>query len=213
MKLNKVLALALSGVMAVSMLAGCSGNPGNGGQEGEGEQVPATGIVAAVNNGQDADNKVKVNFTANTTLDGQLARALAAAGEDASEDDVRESIADMVEGTELVDGQVDKTLNPGTAAVNKEEGKQKQVIGVAVKKATDNYSESAAEKEIVEYVNKLLDGLKLDESAGKKVDEDYAAYSYTGNVSMTQVTKLDGTTCYYAAIVITVDCTIKTVTV
>ena len=28
MKLNKVLALALSGVMAVSMLAGCSGAPG-----------------------------------------------------------------------------------------------------------------------------------------------------------------------------------------
>lgn len=39
MKLNKVLALALSGVMAVSMLAGCSGNPGNGGQEGEQGEV------------------------------------------------------------------------------------------------------------------------------------------------------------------------------
>ena len=37
MKLNKVLALALSGVMAVSMLAGCSNNSGNGGQNG-GEQ-------------------------------------------------------------------------------------------------------------------------------------------------------------------------------
>lgn len=39
MKLNKVLALALSGVMAVSMLAGCSGAPVNGEQEGEQGEV------------------------------------------------------------------------------------------------------------------------------------------------------------------------------
>ena len=31
MKLNKVMALALSGLMAVSMLAGCAGNPDGGG--------------------------------------------------------------------------------------------------------------------------------------------------------------------------------------
>ena len=39
MKLNKVLALALSGVMAVSMLAGCSDAPVNGEQEGEQGEV------------------------------------------------------------------------------------------------------------------------------------------------------------------------------
>ena len=56
MKLNKVLALALSGVMAVSMLAGCSNNSGNGGQNGE-EQTPATIQVAAVLNEEQADNR------------------------------------------------------------------------------------------------------------------------------------------------------------
>lgn len=39
MKLNKVLALALSGVMAVSMLAGCSGNPADGEQGGDQGEV------------------------------------------------------------------------------------------------------------------------------------------------------------------------------
>ena len=50
MKLNKVLALALSGVMAVSMLAGCSNNSGNGGQNGE-EQPPVddTTIASVLN--------------------------------------------------------------------------------------------------------------------------------------------------------------------
>ena len=64
MKLNKVLALALSGVMAVSMLAGCSGNSGNGGQNGEGEQAPATGVSANVGNliKADLDEDVNIDF-------------------------------------------------------------------------------------------------------------------------------------------------------
>ena len=148
MKLNKVLALALSGVMAVSMLAGCSNNSGNGGQNGE-EQVPATGIVAAVNNGQDADNDVQINFTADTTLDSQLTRALAAAGEDATYQEVRNSIVDMIDNSVAIERSNAKSiLNPGTGNVDKEDGTQ--VIGVAVRKTTDNYSEAAAENEVVD---------------------------------------------------------------
>ena len=211
MKLNKVLALALSGVMAVSMLAGCSGNSGNGGQEGEGEQTPATGIVAAVNNGQDADNKVKINFAANTTLDSQLARALAASGEDATVTDVRSKIVDMIDDSVAIDGSnVGDVLNPHTNAVD---DKGEQIVGVAVKVCSDNFSETAAQNEVVKYVNDLLDGLKIDRSTGKVVGDEFVAYGYSADVSMTQVTKLDGTTRYYAAIVITVDCTVETVTV
>ena len=70
MKLNKVLALALSGVMAVSMLAGCSGNPGNGGQEGEGEKPPVVTTDAA-----DVLNKIQgvVKFDDDATLNGYMA--------------------------------------------------------------------------------------------------------------------------------------------
>ena len=210
MKLNKVLALALSGVMAVSMLAGCSGNSGNGGQNGE-EQVPATGIVAAVNNGQDADNDVKINFTADTTLDSQLTRALAAAGEDADASDVRGKIVSMIDGSKAINtSNARDVLNPGTSTID---DNGEQVIGVAVIKTADNYSETAAENQVVDFVNNLLGNLVNDWSDGKTVGDDYAAFSYTGNVSMTQVTKLNGTTNYYAAIVITVDCTVETVTV
>ena len=210
MKLNKVLALALSGVMAVSMLAGCSNNSGNGGQNGE-EQVPATGIVAAVNNGQDADNDVKINFTADTTLDSQLTRALAAAGEDATQGDVRSKLVDMITDSIAIDGStVAAHLNPHTGDID---DNGEQIVGVAVKVCNDNFSETAAQNEVVEYVNGLLNDLRVDRSNNKKVGEEYAAYSYAGNVSMTQVTKLDGTTRYYAAIVITVDCTVETVTV
>lgn len=210
MKLNKVLALALSGVMAVSMLAGCSGNPGNGGQEGE-EQTPATGIVAAVNNGQDADNKVKINFTADTTLDSQLARALAAAGDYANRDRVRSSLLDMIDDSVVLDGATVKTaMNPATQRTV-EDGEQ--VVGVAVYKVNNNYTETAAENAVAEYVNDLVKELVPDTSAGVTVGKDYVAYDYTGTVSMTEVTKLDGTTSYYAAIVVTLTCNIETVTV
>ena len=68
MKLNKVLALALSGVMAVSMLAGCSGNPGNGGQEGEQPPVVTTDAAEVLNKIQST-----VKFDDDATLNGYMA--------------------------------------------------------------------------------------------------------------------------------------------
>ena len=68
MKLNKVLALALSGVMAVSMLAGCSGNPGNGGQEGEQPPVVTTDATEVLNKIQST-----VKFDDDATLNGYMA--------------------------------------------------------------------------------------------------------------------------------------------
>ena len=68
MKLNKFLALALSGVMAVSMLAGCSGNPGNGGQEGEQPPVVTTDAAEVLNKIQST-----VKFDDDATLNGYMA--------------------------------------------------------------------------------------------------------------------------------------------
>ena len=80
MKLNKVLALALSGVMAVSMLAGCSNNSGNGGQNGE-EQPPVDDTtIASVLNDEQADNDVKVNFTYSSSLETALQKTLSVVG-------------------------------------------------------------------------------------------------------------------------------------
>lgn len=87
MKLNKVLALALSGVMAVSMLAGCSGNSGNGGQEGEQPPV-ADNTIASVLNDEQKDNEVKVNFTYSDSLEAALQKTLAVVGGKADADKV-----------------------------------------------------------------------------------------------------------------------------
>ena len=52
MKLNKVLALALSGVMAVSMLAGCKGGSANGEQDNTEQPVVSTDAVKVMNDAQ-----------------------------------------------------------------------------------------------------------------------------------------------------------------
>ena len=72
MKLNKMLALALSGVMAVSMLAGCSGAPSNG-EEGQ-EQPPVSSSVATVM----GTYMSKYEFTSSSEQAGYLAQAVKA---------------------------------------------------------------------------------------------------------------------------------------
>ena len=76
MKLKKIASLALAGIMAVSMLAGCSnGENNNGGNSGDDNTVitpSTTPVVDAVNKGQDVTNDVKITFTADSKLKDYL---------------------------------------------------------------------------------------------------------------------------------------------
>lgn len=70
MKLNKILALALSGVMAVSMLAGCSGKTDNG---DEGNQPPVVASDAATSMNTYLDS---FEFSTSTEQSAYLTEAL-----------------------------------------------------------------------------------------------------------------------------------------
>ena len=208
MKLNKVLALALSGVMAVSMLAGCSGKT-DGGKD---EQTPATGIVAAVNNAQTGD--VKVTFTADATLDSQLSKAINACAEKATEEEVQANLEKIIGGDIVkLNGSlaVGGDFMPWSTSVD-EDGEK--IVGVRVIKVDANYSENAALNKIADKVDAITQNLvKNSLNKNAQINSKYAAYDYAGTVSMVETTALDGTTNYYAAIVITNNCTVKTATV
>ena len=67
MKLKKIASLALAGIMAVSMLAGCKdGNGGNNGGEEGGNEGQATGISTVVyeNLSQAAKNNITLSDSA-----------------------------------------------------------------------------------------------------------------------------------------------------
>ena len=82
MKLKKIASLALAGVMAVSMLAGCEGGKGNDNNNPDNGQpvITTTPVVDAVNKGQKSTNAVKIKFTKNDSLDAALAKALGFTG-------------------------------------------------------------------------------------------------------------------------------------
>lgn len=85
MKLKKIASLALAGVMAVSMLAGCNGGTSNNGtpdDDGGDVVVTTSPVVKAVNDGQTSGNLVKINFTSDAKLDSALRKAIEVYGTD-----------------------------------------------------------------------------------------------------------------------------------
>ena len=93
MKLKKIASLMLAGVMAVSMLAGCSGNGTNGGNNDDDvvitEGVSASNVIAALNE----DTTDKVAFTASSDLQTTLEAAVKYVGANVSLSDTNVATA------------------------------------------------------------------------------------------------------------------------
>ena len=197
MKLNKVLALALSGVMAVSMLAGCSNNSGNGGQngEGEGEQVPATGVSANVGNLikanlEEDDNIDFVTFADDNDLDNALdytmgkvdvvevLRGYMAFGtlqELEADDTVYATMIDRVEAT---DGTWVSNIGDITVKTDGDGAKAVRVYAIS-----DAISEEVVEEYVAEDLMGDIPDYKHYDSQG-----DNWYYDYTVSVSMSSKT-------------------------
>ena len=209
MKLNKVLALALSGVMAVSMLAGCSNNSGNGDQngEGEGEQTPATIQIAAdVNDMLSEDNQKKITFADSGELQNQLATAIALNGI-VSLPDANNAVQASMEDLTGLKGQ--------TAFDNLKKLDGKSYETVLVRTSNSNVKQKVAVEYFVEnQLDKWLDQLPYAANGSSTLNsakdvEDlaegtvYTQYAYTGNVAVVEVTNVAGTSSqYYFAVTI-----------
>ena len=79
MKLKKIASLALAGVMAVSVLAGCGNSDDNGSStpnQGGTEVVPSSVVADAFNSKQGVTNAVKIDFTADATMEKNLQKAV-----------------------------------------------------------------------------------------------------------------------------------------
>ena len=71
MKLKKIASLMLAGVMAVSMLAGCSGNGSNNNNNDDPVVVPGVNVANVISQ-LDSDTTDKVTFSAGNTLQNAL---------------------------------------------------------------------------------------------------------------------------------------------
>lgn len=219
MKLNKVLALALSGVMAVSMLAGCSGNSGNGGQEGEGEPpVVDNSLTGQVISALSKDTTDKVTFTSDNALGVTLQKAIDNAGY--SYKDIKSAAGTLENSMKSIDSDLDNAVLPYINDNNDttREGndkKEQSTFGVVVldgKGYNDEYAvkqlAAQLEKEKVmgtsgtKFTAKELPSATKDYVDGN--DTYYYSFSYTGTMSVVTVSDVvTGETVYVAAYTIT----------
>ena len=209
MKLKKIASLALAGVMAVSMLAGCSGNGSNGDNNNGDNTVVEPGtssIVTAFNNGQDEDNKAKVDFTSSSMLDAALQKAVENAGDATAPEIIQWLIYGLTgqgyTGTTTGNTTTYVPNNFNTdAAVNGE-----KVTMIAVKSYSSNkyWSETAVLERAAREVDDVVANFKADtKTSAMKEGSSYFAYTYTGNASMVAATQESGATTYYVAYTIT----------
>ena len=192
MKLNKVLALALSGVMAVSMLAGCSNNSGNGGQNGEEQPPVADTTIAGVLNDKMSDEKVDyVSFDYSTELQAAVEQVLRVNGGleiNTDPDDISNDVASYM--------GVTRTL---FNALNNRK------VGTAYAVTTqieDAVTEEAAKKNIATAVYDLVKDLKEEEDGTNNTFN----YSYSGEVAMVSAED-NGVPVYMAVVIVTCETT------
>ena len=228
MKLKKIASLALAGVMAVSMLAGCKGgNTVVGGNDDA--NVPS--IVTAVNNGQSVGNKVKVNFTTDATLESAAKKAVEQYGD--SSDETTTVGGQTYEGNlwvairqygDLLGAENDfanfysnesikgMTFANAKDAYDGEKNTFMNVSYVGQSPASDAYIMNKAASIVNNFVYCLDDTTKVPEGEtnATKAGDDYLDFSYTGKVCLFKVDMSAGYTTYYLATVIEQTVTEKT---
>ena len=205
MKLKKIASLALAGLMAVSMLAGC-GN--NGGTIDEGT-VTASTLTGKVISALDEDTAKEVAFSSSTTLDAAIAKAIQQVGVNG------EINAELLN---RINSDISKNTSLAALGTNetdkdeaKADGKKASVTYVMnTEFVTAGASEDYVVKQIAAQLDKdVLDTLKNDlvsHSITYTIDEDeyYYTFKYTGELSVVEVSDVvTGVTDYVVAYTIT----------
>ena len=200
MKLKKIASLALAGVMAVSMLAGCSNGSNGNANSGNGNTVvtpSASGIVSAFNNGQDEDNKAKVTFSSDATFDAAVKKAIENAGNAASKEWIKVLVAGLT-------GANGNSSWDDFATDATKDGEKVTVLNVETYGSGFYWTESAAMEQAAREVNEEIAELKATTKNATMHEKDsYYDYTYTGNVSMVAAQQESGATIYYVAYTVT----------
>ena len=229
MKLKKFAALALAGVMAVSMLAGCNGKsnttPSNpGADDGETEVVPTSAVVKLFNDNQSASNSAKVEFAADATFESKMQQAVELVGVDKFETGAGEMIKALqnltgktysdtkavfgvngIEGVTTTDVFYDKAKEADKA----KNGEVNSLLIMARFNGTaDMLGPDAIARNSAIALNDVIDDfatttlVKAGEGTATKPGQDYLNYTYDGTVCVITTTNASGNPGYYVGIVI-----------
>ena len=207
MKLNKIAALAMAGVMAVSMLAGCSGKGNGNGGDGTVVVDPTSSVVDTVNNNQSVLNKVKITFAADSDLDNALEALVKRNGNNAlTGSSIKLTDLEKLIGVEA--GDDDDLMTKWSDPDNRGLKKGAVVVNTVVKaEPIVAMNDEAAEKILAKEISDYITERNLTDTTYDKdettVKELYYDFDYEGTVSLVSFEGVGGVTYYVGAWTIT----------
>ena len=216
MKLKKIASLALAGVMAVSMLAGCSGKGNNSGNNDGNGVVTATGVnadtvIAAL---KDATTEA-VKITASSELQNELETVVKYLGDSSfsighEEDDFSRNAMTYFTGVDYVE-----EFDFNQEDIYKKA--QTVLFTAATTTIMDNDVDDTVSKlAIARSIDAAIDDLEmkendLNEDEAVEDGDDYYTFNYTAELAVVKVSHAMGQTAYVYAC--TVTCTPSAATV
>ena len=197
MKLKKIASLMLAGVMAVSMLAGCSGKGGNGGDDNKPvitSGVDAANVIAKL----DEDTTDKVELSASSSLQSDLMVYANALGDGALDEDTVTNKVNVGSLIWIADLDVVSKFN------SKKDAETRFFVDVLPTSVSDVY----AVRMIAEEMDKAIADLELadnDLKSGSQVKDGqkYTKYDYSGEMAVVKVDNTLGVSGYLYAYTIT----------
>ena len=215
MKLKKIASLMLAGVMAVSMLAGCSNNGGNNNNNNNEDPVVNTGMAGKVIAALDGDTTKNVAFSASNSLETVLEKAVKDAG--VNFDDLTAADLNAIDGDLSTDARLPFVW--GTEGNDKKE----QSITVVYYLNGFGVDESWAVQKLAEFIDDYgvsyvsEDGVNGTKSAvcadlsmqsktytDSEGKEYWYDFTYTGSVAVVETSSaVTGQSTYVAAFTVT----------
>ncbi len=188
MKLKKIASLALAGIMAVSMLAGCKDGNGNNGGASSSSEPTTTNVVTYANDVLSASEKEVFTFTSSTNLDTILKNVAT----DTSKFDST-GIERVFNTTGVVNAQDKRNNNAKWQEVKLLEGVEGKLDGIV----TDNFnvlpkSNVKTQKKVELYT---ISGAYEEKAAVQKIVDDYSKWI----IDTVFPESVDGKDCSYTA--------------
>ena len=200
MKLKKIASLALAGVMAVSMLAGCATKaPETDDNKGTVVTTGSAAVVEAFN-----DKQETVEFASDATLQSALEQAVKSVGtansfklsngSTATGEDYVWAYMYQLTGDKYESDFPTKDSESGTKMVVARYGSKSDSVWsmtAVAAKAADDLKEDVADYKETTFKSGMTSGSK------------YYDYTYTGNVAVASFTDGEGATAYYVVYTVT----------
>ena len=190
MKLKKIASLALAGIMAVSMLAGCNGAASSGDDNGTTTTPVDNSFAASVNAEMNDKQKAIVTFESSA----ELTSAVNAIADKFDSDELSVATTGWA-GSKILKidfrDMLDADNDEGVSSDWEDNTSERTAADIII--VPGKYTEEGLAKEIATYLgnhvvkNKVMPNGYNDTSANK-----FYKYTYTGDLAVTKVESLDG---------------------